>query len=120
MTKESNLHSALEKFIKEIRNFISSEMENKFGDNWVETYKTGLWTQQQREWESHEKSGKEPKDLIDYGNLRNFALNQRDFLIQARLFLQHKSDQVSISDITLVFSSNATQRSNTFYHLSVP
>ena len=81
--KEINLYKAFAKFIEEMRSFIPSELDDKYGeDSWEGKYCESLMQDQQEQWRRNLQEIEESRNLIDYGNLKSFVLNQKDFLGQ--------------------------------------
>lgn len=78
----ANLDYALNKFITAMRLFISTELRRKYGDTWERNYFEGLSEHQKKAWGSSLQEGANPTELIDFGNLRSFALNQKDFFAE--------------------------------------
>ena len=78
--RRNNLDKALGQFIEAMRSFIIIEMGKVYGDNWDKEYYNGLTDFQKESWEIAINQGKTAKDLIDFHNLRGFALNQRELL----------------------------------------
>jgi len=73
-TEKNYLDDALEKFIEAMRSFISSEL-----DDWERKYFQTLTSKQQESWGMGLQEGKAPLELIDFGNLKSFALKQKEF-----------------------------------------
>lgn len=71
----NNLNKALELFIHGMRNLITEEL----GEDWERKYVMSLLTQQQEFWGKQRAEYDDPKHLIDFGNLKSFALNNKDF-----------------------------------------
>jgi len=79
MTKEDRFDRARREFIKALRLHISLELGNELGGNWEDRYVETLLNHQKDSWELGRNNGTDPIQLIDYGNLRSFALNNREF-----------------------------------------
>ena len=77
--KEDNLFKALGDFIEAMRLFIFSELEVKHGESWEKEYRDSLFPNQQEHWDRNLQEGQNPIQLIDYGNLKSFAINQKTF-----------------------------------------
>lgn len=80
MNQSTNLYIAFEKFITAMRLFISSELMKSDGDDWGNRYRDSLMNDQQQQWDRNLDEGIDLMYLIDYGNLKSFVLNRRDFL----------------------------------------
>ena len=78
--RRNNLDKALGQFIEAMRLFVPLEMEKAYGKTWGKAYYEGLTDNQKTSWDASIKQGKLPKNLIDFHNLKGFALNQRTLL----------------------------------------
>lgn len=78
--RRNNLDKALGQFIEAMRSFVVIEMGKEYGDNWGKEYYNGLTDFQKESWEIAINQGKTAKDLIDFHNLKGFALNQKQLL----------------------------------------
>lgn len=77
---QENLFKALGLFIEAMRNYVVDILQAQARDNWQAWYYESLAGAQQKHWELSIKSGTAPKNLIDFGNLKNFALKYKDLL----------------------------------------
>lgn len=73
------LQEAGEFFLKGFRLYMYEKMYAAIGHDWAIVYKEGLLPGQQREWENELKKGKDPVDLIDWGHIKHFAIQNKHY-----------------------------------------
>jgi len=73
-----NIYKALGLFIETIREYVVTKLTEKAGDQWPAEYRSLLLPNQQTEWDRGIQNGTPPKILIDYHNLKGFALKKKD------------------------------------------
>jgi len=74
---QRELQDAGELFLKGLRHYIADRMKDHFGPDWPIIYKEGLLPGQQKDWEKGVISGKDPVDLIDWGHLKHFTIQNK-------------------------------------------
>lgn len=79
MTKEERFNRALREFINALRLHISGKLGNELDGKWEDRYVETLLNHQQEGWRLGRNNGTDPIQLIDYGNLTSFALNNKEF-----------------------------------------
>lgn len=78
--KRNNLDKALGLFIEAMRLFIPNELKNVYGDRWTGEYYETLSDKQKSDWDKNLNSGKGPEQMIDFHNLKGFAIRKKEFL----------------------------------------
>lgn len=76
---QRQLQDAGEIFLKGIRLYIAEKMNASLGFDWPILYKEGLLPGQQKEWEKGLMDGKDPVDLIDWGHLKYFTIQNKQY-----------------------------------------
>ena len=74
-----NLFNAFDKFIEEMRLYLSKGLKTQYGEAWERKYCESLLHTQREQWGIRLQEGINPIQLIDFGNLKSFALNNRSF-----------------------------------------
>ena len=77
--QKTNLFNAFDKFIEEMRLYLSKGLKTQYGEAWERKYCESLLHTQREQWGINLQEGVDPIQLIDYGNLKSFALNNRSF-----------------------------------------
>ena len=77
-TQREQLRKALELAIMALRPLLVAKMQTKVGDHWPDLFRDGLGPEQKTFWDSNLRDGKRADQLIDWGQLRNFALKNKD------------------------------------------
>ena len=75
-----NLQKAIGLFIEEVRDFVVFKLNHIEKDNWSNLYYYSLGDNNRSTWDFQLKSGTNPKVLIDFGNLPDFALKYKNEL----------------------------------------
>ncbi|MGL1937137.1 MAG: DUF499 domain-containing protein [Fibrobacterales bacterium] len=78
--KSENLHKALGDFVEAMRLYVYTLLSKEHGDNWVSVYIKTLSPKQISDWEKGVTNGSTPSALVDFHNLRGFALGCKDIL----------------------------------------
>jgi hypothetical protein len=76
---QRELQDAGELFLKGFRLFLYEKMYAAIGHDWAIVYKEGLLPNQQKDWENELMKGKDPVDLIDWGHLKHFAIQNKHY-----------------------------------------
>lgn len=79
-TEKDNLHKGLGLFIEAMRLYIVVLLQEKYHDNWVQAFAATLYDDHKAHWKMHIENGKTPESLIDFGNLKSFAIKNKDLL----------------------------------------
>ena len=79
-TEKDNLHKGLGLFIEAMRLYIVVVVARKHDDNWARAFAETLYDEQKTQWRTHLENGRMPESLIDFGNLKNFAIKNKDLL----------------------------------------
>lgn len=79
-TEKDNLHKGLGLFIEAMRLYIVALLREKYQDNWAWAFAESLYDDQKNLWKTHLENGKTPESLIDFGNLKSFAIKNKDLL----------------------------------------
>ena len=82
-----NLHKAIGLFIEEMRDFVVFKLNTLHKDNWSNLYYNCLNENNRTTWDNQLRAGANPKVLIDFGNLPDFA-----FQFKSDLKKEFKSD----------------------------
>ena len=77
-----NMYKALGLFIEALRPYIVSVMQEKHGGEWEQFYIETLYDNQRTFWHQQRDSGQSAESLIDYQNIKGFAIQYRDVLEQ--------------------------------------
>lgn len=75
-----NLFKALGLFIEAFRPYVISLLAKTEGDKWPAEYAKKLNMGQRDSWDKGLRNGTRPEQLIDFGNLKSFALGSKDLL----------------------------------------
>ncbi|MCP4152612.1 MAG: ATP-binding protein [bacterium] len=78
--KKENLHTAFHAFIEYMRKYISDILSAKYGENWGKEYHDQLRDYQKKDWVKGLQEKKSFADLIDYANLKGFAIGFKELL----------------------------------------
>ncbi|MBX7052699.1 MAG: DUF499 domain-containing protein [Flavobacteriales bacterium] len=78
--QKDNLYKAFGSFIEAFRPYVVSVLMEQDGDRWPALFVESLYPQQKEAWNLGLKQGTSPEALIDYGNLKSFALKYKDLL----------------------------------------
>lgn len=76
MTQNENIFKALGLFIESIRPYIVSKLLPQAGERWPHWYYESLGPKQKNDWDLNIRNGTAPQNLIDFGNLKGFALHR--------------------------------------------
>lgn len=76
---QRDLQDAGELFLKGFRQYIAKKMKDHIGHDWPIIYKEGLLPGQQKDWEKGLMEGKNPADLIDWGHLKHFTIQNKPY-----------------------------------------
>lgn len=79
-TEKDNLHKGLGLFIEAMRLYVVVLMQEKYQNNWARAFAESLYDDQKAHWAEHLRNGKSPEGLIDFGNLKGFAIKNKDLL----------------------------------------
>lgn len=79
-TEKDNLYKGLGLFIEAIRLYIVVLLQEKHGENWARAFAETLYDDQKNLWKTHLANGRTPESLIDFGNLKGFAIKNKDLL----------------------------------------
>lgn len=79
-TEKDNLHKGLGLFIEAIRLYVVVLLQDKYKDNWAQAFAETLYDDQKAQWRTHLENGRTPESLIDFGNLKGFAIKNKDLL----------------------------------------
>lgn len=71
------LQDSGELFLKGLRLYISRKMKDQLGHDWPIIYKESLLPGHQKDWDKGLMEGKDPIDLIDWGHLKHFTLQNK-------------------------------------------
>ncbi|WP_027303393.1 DUF499 domain-containing protein [Rudanella lutea] len=77
-TQREQLRKALDLGIMALRPLLVAKMHQKVGDHWPDLFREGLGPEQKTLWDNNRRDGKRPDQLIDWGQLRGFALKNKD------------------------------------------
>jgi len=77
--QKTNLFNAFGKFIEAMRLYLFTGLNTQYGEAWERIYCESLLHTQSEQWGINLQKGVDPIQLIDYGNLKSFALNNRSF-----------------------------------------
>lgn len=75
-----NMYKALGLFIEALRPYIVSVMTEEHGDNWERFYIETLYDNQKTFWHQQRDKGQSAESLIDYQNIKKFAIDYKDVL----------------------------------------
>lgn len=75
-----NMYKALGLFIEALRPYIVSVMQEEHGDEWEQFYIETLYDNQRTFWHQQRDSGQSAESLIDYQNIKKFAIQYRNVL----------------------------------------
>jgi len=78
--RQDNLFKALGLFIEAMRPYIISKLIEKNGPPWHKIYYETLTPQQKENWDLNIKNNSKPESLIDFHNLKGFAIRCKDTL----------------------------------------
>lgn len=73
------LQDSGELFLQGLRQYISRKMKDQLGHDWPIIYKEGLLPGHQKDWDKGLMEGKDPVDLIDWGHLKHFTIQNKIF-----------------------------------------
>lgn len=76
---QRDLQDAGEQFIRGLRVYISRKMNDSLGSDWSIVYRKGLLPGQQKEWDRGLMEGKDLVELIDWGHLKHFTLQSKNY-----------------------------------------
>jgi hypothetical protein len=79
-TRKDSLFKALGTFLEAMRSYAVAILMSQGGDNWNRLFYESLNTTQKENWDKSIRNGYNPKSLVDYHNLRGFALRYREQL----------------------------------------
>jgi predicted AAA+ superfamily ATPase len=79
-TEKDNLHKGLGLFIEAIRLYVVALLHEKHEENWAIAFAETLYDDQKTLWKTHLENGRTPESLIDFGNLKGFAIKNKDLL----------------------------------------
>lgn len=79
-TEKDNLHKGLGLFIEAMRLYVVTLLQEKHKHNWAQAFAESLYDDQKNHWKMHIEMGKTPESLIDFGNLKSFAIKNKDLL----------------------------------------
>ena len=79
-SNKDNLFKAFGSFIEAFRAYVVSTLINEAGDKWPAWYVEALHPTQRDAWNLGLKNGTQPENLIDYQNIKSFALKYRDLI----------------------------------------
>lgn len=79
-TINDDMFRALGIFIESLRPYVIDRIQKQEGKNWEKAYYGTLYPEQQKLWDKGLKSGSTPESLIDFGNLKGFALAYKPLL----------------------------------------
>jgi hypothetical protein len=77
--KKTNLFKALSKFIEAMRLYLYTGLNNQYGAAWERKYFESLHHSKTEHWGMRLQEGIDPIQLIDYGNLKDFAIQNKNF-----------------------------------------
>lgn len=80
--QQENLFKALGLFIEAVRPYIVALLTEQAKENWHVWYYESLSETQKEHWVAGIKSGSRPQSLIDFHNLKGFAIKYREILKQ--------------------------------------
>jgi len=75
-----NLHQALGLFIESLRAWIVELLTSEAGTSWPQWYRDSLHPKQQEFWDTEMAKGTPPENLIDFQNLKGFAIQYNKLL----------------------------------------
>ena len=79
-TEKDNLHKGLGLFIEAMRLYIVVLLQEKYSGDWAQAFAETLYDDQKPHWVMHLENGRTPESLIDFGNLKGFAIRSKDLL----------------------------------------
>lgn len=79
-TEKDNLYKGLGLFIEAMRLYVVTLLQEKNKHNWARAFAESLYDDQKNLWKTHIENGKTPESLIDFGNLKSFAIKNKDLL----------------------------------------
>ena len=79
-SNKDNLFKAFGSFIEAFRAYVVSTLLKEAGDKWPASYVEALHPTQRDAWNLGLKNGTQPETLIDYQNIKSFALKYRDLI----------------------------------------
>ena len=77
---QDNLFKALGLFIEAMRSYIVALLSKQDKNNWQDLYYNTLTPQQKNHWDNGINGGSQPENLIDFHNLKGFALGCKYYL----------------------------------------
>lgn len=75
-----NLFKALGLFIESIREYVVAKLLEEAGDKWPVWYREALYPSQQEDWDKGLRNNTPAKNLIDFHNLKGFAIKYKALL----------------------------------------
>jgi len=78
-TQTKQLGDALQNFLEGIRLYIIAKMSVNYPQDWGIIYAQSLSPVQKKFWDDGLQSGKSPKELIDFGHLKQFAIENKHY-----------------------------------------
>jgi predicted AAA+ superfamily ATPase len=79
-TEKDNLQKGLGLFIEAIRLYIVALLKEANGDSWADSFAETLSDVQRFGWNQNIENGKAPENLIDFSNLKFFAIRNKELL----------------------------------------
>lgn len=73
------LGDALQSFLEAIRLYIIEKMSYNYPDDWSLIYSQGLSSFHKKFWDEGLMDGKSPKELIDFGHLKQFVIDNKHY-----------------------------------------
>ena len=92
-SNKDNLFKAFGSFIEAFRAYVVLTLIKEAGDKWPAWYVEALHPTQRDAWNLGLKNGTQPENLIDYQNIKSFALKYRDLIKNDKLFTTFFSPQ---------------------------
>ncbi|MBW6537009.1 MAG: DUF499 domain-containing protein, partial [Mariniphaga sp.] len=78
-SQRRELQDSGELFLKGFRLYVYEKMHESLGHDWPIVYKEGLLPNHQKDWENELKKGRDPVELIDWGHLKYFAIQNKHY-----------------------------------------
>lgn len=78
-TQTKQLGDALQSFLEAIRLYIISKMSVNYPEDWSLIYSQSLSPFHKKHWDDGLMEGKSPKELIDFGHLKQFVIENKNY-----------------------------------------
>src|SRR6056297_3903682 len=78
-SQTKQLGEALQSFLEAIRLYIIEKMSERYPKDWGLIYAQSLSPYHKKQWDNGLMEGKAPEELIDYGHLKQFTIENKDY-----------------------------------------